>query len=205
MTKVWGLTGGIASGKSTVARLFEKNGIPVIDADRISRELRQPGGAAHAAIMERFGTADPTKLRELVFEDAQARRDLETILHPLIRFESMRRIRALNKPLVIYEAALLVETGRHKDLDGLIVVYATAETRKKRLIERDKILPALANQILSAQTSDEDRKQAADVLIENSGSIEQLQTRVQEVITKISNAPGRNPPPSDSRDQDPSV
>src|SRR5690606_18150449 len=124
MIQIWGLTGGIASGKSTVARIFAENGIGVLDADALTRELSAPGGAAHAAIEKRFGTADRSRLREMVFRDPQARKDLEGILHPLIRLESERRIRdALSErmakgerlPLrMIYEATLLVETGRHK-------------------------------------------------------------------------------------------
>ena len=105
--RVWGLTGGIASGKSTVARIFEELGVPVIDADEIARGLSQPGGAAHAAVLSRFGTADREKLHGIVFSDPKARGDLEAILHPLIREESARRLSALsNHALVLYEAVL---------------------------------------------------------------------------------------------------
>ena len=186
---VWGLTGGVAAGKSLAARYFNEAGIPVFDADRIARELSAPGGAAHAAILQRFGTDDRARLREIAFGDEGARRDLEAILHPLIRAESFRRVRDFaaawkqtGRPKVVYEAALLVETGRDKDLKGLIVVDAPREQRLKRLIERDRCRPELAEKILAAQLGDRARLSAATHVLDNSGSPDDLRRRVLELI-----------------------
>jgi dephospho-CoA kinase len=199
--RVWGLTGGIASGKSTVARLFAEAGVPVIDADQIARELRAPGGAAHDAIIQRFGTADPARLREIAFADPLARTDLEAILHPLIRKESALRIEALAEAAaqrvgqgpgkvaaivpVIYEAALLVETGRYKDFAGLIVVSADESVRMERLMARDRSPEVLARKILASQIQDIERKAHATFVIENHGSLEDLRARVFEIIPKL--------------------
>jgi dephospho-CoA kinase len=181
----------VASGKSTVARLFAEAGIAVIDADAIARELRAPGGRAYDAIMARFGTADPSRLREIVFSDAVARSDLEAIMHPLIREESTRRIYEATlghtgAVPVIYEAALLVETGRYRDFAGLIVVSADEETRMKRLMARDQSSEALARKIIAAQIADIDRQAVATFVIENHGSVDELRVQVQALLPKLS-------------------
>ncbi len=189
--ELWGLTGGIASGKTTVAGLFEEAGIPVLDADRISRDLSVPGGAAHDAILKRFGTSDRAKLRETVFKDPEARRDLENLLHPLIAQESLKRAQALaaqvNRPrrVILYEAALLVETARHKDLDGLIVVASDPALRKKRLSSRDAMTAEMADRMIAAQISEEERKKHAIYVIENHGDLEELRQAVQTAIVKL--------------------
>lgn len=183
--KIWGLTGGVASGKSTAAKFFKQAGIPVVDADAIARELSQKKGAAYPAILKRFGTADRKKLRKLVFSNEAARKDLEAILHPLIQAESKKRISALSAPHVIYEAALLVEKERYKDLAGLIVIDAPRELRKKRLIERNKISASMAEQILDSQISDEARRAAATAVIQNSGTLEELREKITYLIVKL--------------------
>ncbi len=191
--KLWGLTGGIASGKSTVARLFAEEGAATLDADQIARELNAPGGAAHAAIQARFGTADREKLREIVFNDPGARAELEAILHPLIARESLARAKKLaeqapegeDRAIVIYEAALLVETGRYRDLDGLIVVSSPTGLRRERLIERDASDPELADKILASQISDEERERVADFVIENTSDINSLRAQVKTILAKI--------------------
>jgi dephospho-CoA kinase len=195
--RVFGLTGGIASGKSTVAKFLGEAGLPVIDADWIARELSEPGGAAHTPIVERFGTGDRAKLREIVFKDAKSRRDLEAILHPLIRMESLHRMRreadawrmrhpgAPGPVPMIYEATLLVETGRYKDFDGLIVVEAPRDVRKIRVVERDGSLPELAEKIISAQLSDEERRAHATHVIENAGTLEELHAKVLALLPRL--------------------
>jgi dephospho-CoA kinase len=190
--EVWGLTGGVASGKSQVARIFSEAGIPVLDADLVARQLSQPGGAAYDDIVAHFGTADRGRLREIVFKDLDARRDLEAILHPRIQAESMRQMSLLAKAAtrpgkktpVIYEAALLVETGRYKDLDGLLVVEAPAEVRAKRLQGRDGSSVEVAGQIIAAQTTDALRKAAATHVISNTGSLDDLRQTVQAWIAQ---------------------
>jgi len=188
---VWGLTGGIAAGKSLAARFFAEEGIPVLDADQLARGLTAPGGAGYEPVMKRFGTVDRQRLREIVFADSEARRDLEAILHPLIRAESESRLKELalkagwvpgGAPVpVIYEAALLVETGRYRDLDGLIVVEAPRDIREARLIARDGVSPELARQILDAQTSDEARAKVASVVLRNDRDADALREGVKKV------------------------
>ncbi len=183
--KVFGLTGGIASGKSTASLFFSEAGIPVIDADLVARELTDHGGRAHDAVLKRFGTTDRAKLRELVFADAKARADLEAILHPLIREESARRISETQAPLVIYEATLLVETGRFKDFDGLIVVEAPREERIQRLMARDHSTREIAEKILASQASDESRRAVATFVITNTGTLDELKAQVQALASRL--------------------
>ena len=186
---VVGLTGGIASGKSLVAKILrEKAGIPVLDADRISRDLSSPDGAAASAILKAFGTLDRAQLRKTIFGDAAARAQLEAILHPLIRSESIREISDLARAgarLAFYEATLLVETGRHRDFDGLLVVEAPLETRLGRVSARDGTSRTQALSIIQAQASDEARRKAATWTIENSGSIADLEERVLALLPEI--------------------
>ncbi|MEK6580626.1 MAG: dephospho-CoA kinase [Bdellovibrionota bacterium] len=192
--ELWGLTGGVAAGKSLVAQVFREAGIPVINADEIAAELRRPGGAAHGAIIKRFGTADRAKLRETVFTDATARRDLEAIMHPLIQTESMNRIaswirdrdkKGLKGPLrAIYEAALLVETKRHTspDFAGLLVVEAPIDLRRLRLMKRDGLTSEMADQIMKAQISDDARRRVASHVFVNDGGAEDMRTQVLAFI-----------------------
>ncbi|MCC7440794.1 MAG: dephospho-CoA kinase [Bdellovibrionales bacterium] len=200
-TRVWGLTGGIASGKSSAARVFERHGIVVIDADRLIRELSMPGGRAHEAIVKRFGTADRAALRKIVFADASARRDLEAILHPLVREESLTRVHealararaeaaargeAFRPPVdILYEAALLVETGRYRDFDGLIVLQAPRELRAQRLMSRDGIAREQADAMIRAQASDEERQSAATAILPNSGDPAALEREVDALVSRI--------------------
>jgi dephospho-CoA kinase len=193
--RMWGLTGGIASGKSLVARFFEEEGIPVIDADQIARELSAEGGPASTAIQARFGTSDRRKLREQLFgpdADPQARKDLEAILHPLIQAESLRRARKMAEKsghpddyVLLYEAALLVETGRYRELEGLIVVSAPEELRQARLMERDRLAPELAAKMIAAQATEAQRRAAATVLIENAGTVEELREQVRQTCAQL--------------------
>ena len=184
--KVIGLTGGIASGKSTAAKLFSELGIPAIDADEIAKDLRKPGGAAYKPILARFSTSDPKRLREIIFADPLARKDLEAIMHPLIQAESTHQFQKLAaEPWVIYEAALLVETGRYKDFDALIVVTSDPSLRQTRLTARDHLSPELAHTIISSQSSEEDRKKVATYLIENNGTLEELREKVKILTQKL--------------------
>jgi dephospho-CoA kinase len=184
-TKIWGLTGGIASGKSSVAKFFSEFGFPVIDADSVSRELSREGGEAHDLIVKHFGTADRAALRELVFKDPLKRVELEAILHPLIARESTKRMDEHAKAgakLIIYEASLLVETRRYKDFDGLIVVDSPRDVRKKRLISRNAFSEKLADQIINAQAQDQARLAAANVVFENNSSLEELREKVRQFL-----------------------
>jgi dephospho-CoA kinase len=185
VVNVWGLTGGIASGKTTAGKFFSELGIPVVDADLISRKLSNPDGAAHAEILKRFGTAQSEELRKIIFENPLARKELEAILHPHITRVSQEEFEHLAResgsPTVIYEATLLVETGRYKTLQGLIVVESPREIRKQRLIARNGFSPEMAEKIIGSQTTDENRRKAATVVIENSSSLDSLRGKVQQI------------------------
>ena len=193
--QVWGLTGGIASGKSTAARIFEKQGIAVVDADQIARKLSSEGGLASPQILKRFGTLDRKALRQIVFNDPQSKSDLEKILHPLIWNESLKEFDRVSElaqsqgtslPIILYEAALLIETGRYQSLDGLIVVTAPSELRMQRLIERDPVSPQLAAAMINAQISDDQRRAAATEILSNVSNLDELEEQILNLIKKRS-------------------
>ncbi len=190
MKRVVGLTGGVASGKSAVARILKSHGIPVVDADQVSHELLAAEGPVREAVIARFGTADRAELRARVFARPEERRALEALLHPAIRAESERRIRAFSEPLVVYEAALLVETGRARELDALVVVEAPKEARIERLMKRDGCARADAERIVQSQTTDEARRAAATSLIVNNEDLVCLEEKVLEVLKVLSHTFG---------------
>lgn len=189
--KIIGLTGGIASGKSTVARIFEQIGIPVVDADQLSRDLSSEGGAAHRQIVDEFGTADRKKLREMVFSNPEKRKKLESILHPLIQEETQEAFERILKdqkpPFIVYEAALLVETGRYQHFNGLIVVEAPHQLRLDRLQQRDGISLELAEKMIQSQLSDSERRKVATHTLQNDGSREALKKKIQDLKKMIEN------------------
>ena len=184
-----GLTGGIASGKSTVARLFGELGADVIDTDGISRALVVPGSKALDQIVERFGkgvltaegTLDRRRLRTIVFADPAGRRELEAILHPPIRAEAMARAAASTAPYVILVVPLLFETGFDRLVDRRLVVDCPESQQIDRLIARDGISATEARAMLAAQMPREERKRRADDCIDNSGSLESTRARVREL------------------------
>lgn len=183
-----GLTGGIASGKSLVERAFASLGVPVLDADQVAREVVQPGSPGLNAVLARFGEQlrlpdgqlDRRRLREQVFADDRARRDLEALLHPLIG-ERMQAWRAAQTaPYVIWSIAILLESRFRDDVDFILVVDVPESLQRERLIDRDGIEATLATQMIAAQARREDRLAAAHGVIDNSGSIEATQRQVEE-------------------------
>lgn len=182
--EIWGLTGGIASGKTTVGQCFTEMGIPVIDADLIVKDLTSSHGAAYKLIETRFGTADRVELRKIVFSDPQAKEDLEKILHPLIQRESRKRFIELSAkyPVIIYEASLLVETGNYKKFSGLITVEASPEIRTQRLLARSGWSTEQAKNVMESQVTDEQRRACADHVISNTGSLDDLRQQVKEFV-----------------------
>ena len=183
---VWGLTGGIASGKSLAARFFREEGFETLDADKISHELSAPGGLAYPQLIRRFGTADRGELRKIVFQSQDARKEIENILHPLIRAESEKRIQAIGlKAPILYEATLLVETGRYADFDGLIAISAPTETRIARLLARNSITRELAERIFASQLSDAEREAHASLVIHNDSTEEALRESVRLAAAQI--------------------
>jgi dephospho-CoA kinase len=187
-----GLTGGIGSGKSTVARIFAEQGVPVVDADRVAREVVEPGTEGLREVVEAFsedvldadGRLDRAKLGERVFGDDAARKKLESILHPRIAAASMARFAELaseGHPYAIYEAALLVENGSHRMMQALVVVSAREETQIARVCARDGVDEAAARQRIAAQLPLEEKVAVADYVISNDGSLEQTRDRTLEV------------------------
>jgi dephospho-CoA kinase len=187
-----GLTGGIGSGKSRVAAIFEKAGITVVNLDQVGRELTDEDPAVIKAIAGICGSQvlaggklDRTKVREAIFAHPEARTAIERLLHPRIWKEFERRADAAakaGKKLVICEAALLVEQEIHKLLDGLVLVTAPEEVRKQRVMERDRIPALLVEKMMRAQLEDEKKHHSATVVIENRGSIADLTVRVGELL-----------------------
>lgn len=198
---VIGLTGGIGCGKSAVAERFRRLGVPVIDADEAAREVVEPGTPGLARVRERFGEQvigadgrlDRRRLREIVFSDPQARRDLEQILHPLIRRHMRRQLASLQVPYAILAIPLLLETGQTGEVDRVLVVDCPEAQQIERVCSRDGMDAASARAILAAQASREQRLQAADDVIDNSGPLEQLASQVRALHRKylaLAHAPG---------------
>ena len=176
------LTGGIASGKSAVAALFEARGVPVVDSDVIAREIVQPGTAPLAAIRARFGdyvllpdgSLDRRALREQVFADTVARRDLEAITHPAIRERMQAWSRTAAGPYQIHMIPLLVEGGGRRDFDRVLVVDCPEELQIQRVMQRDGVDATSARNILAAQASRAERLAVADDVIVNDGDRDRL-------------------------------
>ena len=184
-----GLTGGIASGKSTVAGRFRELGIPVIDADESSRFVVAAGQPGREAVVARFGEGvlkadgelDRRALRQLIFADPRKRLDLEAILHPLIRADMERRAMQAAGPYVILEIPLLVEGGGRERVDRVLVVDADEATQLQRLMERDAENLEGARAILAAQTNRTIRLEAADDVLVNSGTVPELRQAVDRL------------------------
>lgn len=181
------LTGGIASGKSTVARLFAALGARLIDTDQVAREVVAPPSAALDRIVARFGvgvlqpegTLDRTALRRIVFSDPAARRDLESIMHPAIAAEVARLSAAAGGPYQLIAIPLLVETGTAGDYDRVLLVDAQPATQRARLMLRDGTTPTVAERMLDAQASREARRAVAHDIIDNDGDVAQLAPQVE--------------------------
>ena len=180
------LTGGIASGKSTVASLFAALGVPVIDTDVIAREVVEPGQPALAAITEAFGPTvldangrlDRPRLREEIFTDPAARRRLEAILHPAIRQAMELQSARAPGPYQVLVIPLLAEGGRTDHVDRVLVVDVPESHQLERLVARDKVAPDQAAAALRAQATRAQRLAIANDVIENTGSIADLQSHV---------------------------
>ncbi|WP_269306603.1 dephospho-CoA kinase [Aeromicrobium sp. HA] len=190
MTRRVGLTGGIASGKSTVSARLAALGATIIDYDRLAREVVAPGSPALDLIAQRFGagvitpegTLDRPALGALVFADPAALKDLEAITHPAIRdLAAEREQQAGPDGIVVHDNPLLVEMGAAAACDVVIVVDAPEELQVARMVGDRGMSEADARARIAAQASREQRNAAADVLIENTGTREQLSARVDEV------------------------
>jgi dephospho-CoA kinase len=188
-----GLTGGIGSGKSAVAGLFQGLGVEVIDSDEIARELTKKGGEAIGAIRAAFGadalaadgSLDRSKMRRLVFRDAPARKRLEAILHPLIRAESARRSARVRSPYAILVIPLLVESGVDRSRIARVLVVDCPEAQQiERVMKRSGIPEAEVRAMLAAQATREQRLAAADDVIDNGGPLGALERQVSRLNEK---------------------
>ena len=194
-----GLTGGIGSGKSTVARLLEKRGAVVFDADLLAREAVEPGTPGHAAVIERFGAdvlapggeLDREALASIVFADPSARRDLEEIVHPEVRrlfAEGSEAYRDTDR-VVVFSAPLLVETGMHTAFEILVVVSATVATQIERLMRQRGMSESSIRARIVAQAPLEDKAAVADFLVDNEGTLDELESQVDRVWNDLSARP----------------
>jgi dephospho-CoA kinase len=193
---VVGLTGGIASGKSTVARAFAQRGIPVVDADILAREVVAPGSPGLAAIVESFGTGvlledgtlDRKQVGAMVFNDPALRIKLNSITHPRVAMLSAERLAAIPEgsvPYVIYEAPLIVENGLHHAMRALIVVAIDVPLQIERVMMRDGLDRHAAESRLRAQAPLERKLAAATYVIDNGKSLSELFPQVDAVHDKI--------------------
>ena len=187
-----GLTGGIGSGKSTVSALLAARGAVVIDADRIAREVVEPGTPGLAAVVDAFGadvvTADGSldrpALAAVVFGDPEARKRLDGIVHPLVRSRAAELASAAPEDaVVVHDVPLLVETGQAGSYDLVLVVEADPETRVSRLVRRG-LTADDARARMAAQATDEQRRAVADVVLDNSGTEAELAAQVERFWTE---------------------
>lgn len=191
--KLYGLTGGIASGKSTVSQMFRQAGVTVIDADLLAREVVEPGQPALAEIAVRFpgtiagdGRLDRAKLGALIFADPSERAALNAITHHRIQALAMEKTAALadaGARVALYDAALLIENRLHQGLDGVILVTCAPEVQLRRLMARNGLSEAEARARITAQMPLEEKRPFATWVIDNGGSLEATRAQVEKVIS----------------------
>jgi dephospho-CoA kinase len=191
-----GLTGGIGSGKSTVARMLEERGAVVFDADLLAREAVEPGTPGHTAVIERFGAdvlapggeLDREALASIVFADPSARRDLEQIVHPEVRrlFAEGSESYHDTDRIVVFSAPLLVESGMHTAFEILVVVSATVATQIERLMRQRGMSESAIRARIDAQAPLEDKAAVADFLVDNGGTLAELENQVERLWQDLS-------------------
>ena len=187
-----GLTGGIASGKSSVSRLLAEWGVPVIDADAIARRIVTPCQPAWQQIVSVFGeqilqpdgTSNRRLLGDIIFDDTEKRRKLEEITHPAIWDQitvEVKQAEAAGHRVVVLDIPLLLETDWHDRVDEIWVVYADRQTQLQRLTLRDQLTQQQAESRINSQLSLEEKKQHADIVIDNSGSFDSMRNQVERL------------------------
>lgn len=188
-----GLTGGIASGKSTVSRFLQDHGIPVIDADEIARQVVQTGTPGLRSIVEEFGhqvllpdgTLDRRKLGQVVFGRPDLLSRLEAILHPLIRAETLRQRKELERRgvlLAVYDMPLLFETKAEEQFDSIVVVSCTQEQQRERLRRRNSLSESEIEERLASQLSLSRKEKGADFVVHNDGDEKQLAGELERLL-----------------------
>jgi dephospho-CoA kinase len=192
-----GLTGGVASGKSIVSRILKEEGAYLIDADQIARELVQPRTPTWKELIKVFGkeilqkdgSIHRKKLAAKVFSDPEQRNLLNRILHPRIKKEMGRRLKAIGQKdpeaIVVIDAPLLIETGDHREMDKIIVVISTEEQQIERLKERQGVSQEEAQRIIASQIATEEKLKVADFVIRNEGSLEETVRRARGVFQEL--------------------
>ncbi len=194
MSYLIGLTGGIGSGKSTVAILFKECGVTVVDSDEISHQLTRAGGECIAAIRAEFGdefidgngALDRSKMRHLAFSDARSRKRLEAILHPTIRQKMLEQVQVNSAdPYLLLVIPLLLETDNYHDLvQRILVVDCEEETQLARTMRRSGMIKQEVHAIMAGQISREDRLKCADDIIRNDADVESLRLQVKQMHRK---------------------
>ena len=195
-----GLTGGIATGKSTVAALLRARGVPVIDADAVAREVVLPGEPALAELVARFGsevlaadgTLDRAAMRRRITTDPDAKQALEAITHPDILGRILSRLQALDaagEPAAVVEAALMVETGSYRAYPILVVVTCDPALQLRRVVARDGVTEAEAQAIIATQLPLAEKERVATHVIRNDAGLEALEARVDEVWSRVLGRP----------------
>lgn len=196
MTQVVGLTGGIASGKSTVSRLLSQVGFPIIDADLVAHRLQQPGQPGFERLVEQFGRSlvamdgslDRQRLGQLVFNDQAARSQLNQVMQPLIRDAIMGQLASLKNavvPTIILDAPLLFEQGYDEDCNLVVVVTVDKATQLARLMERDGLSQAAARARVAAQMPLNEKAARADIVIDNNGDYDHLRQQVARLVKRL--------------------
>jgi dephospho-CoA kinase len=190
-----GLTGNIASGKSSVAEVWRSLGAHVIDADVLARQAIEPGTAGFASVAAAFGPSviidgrvDRAALRRIVFEDSTQRKKLESIIHPEVarlRRQAERDLEAAGAPLVVNDIPLLFETGMQKEFDAVVLVDAPEETRVERIVSTRGLSDEVARQMVAAQMPAAHKRAHATHVIDNDASLEALQARARAVWTQL--------------------
>lgn len=196
-----GLTGGIGSGKSTVANYFKEFGITVVDADMVAREVVLPHTPAWQAIVAHFGQRvlmaneeiDRAQLREKIFTDPKERKWLETLLHPLIRHRMQEQLQQATSPYAIAMIPLLFETQSNPMINRTLVVHCTPEQQLHRVQQRSHLPRSQIEAILRSQLSETERLKLADDVIDNTGDLTQLMPQIQQLHQRYLNLAKRKP------------
>ncbi|ALC15740.1 dephospho-CoA kinase [Desulfuromonas soudanensis] len=193
---ILGVTGGIASGKSTVTEILASLGATVVSADQLARQAVRPGTETLERLVRRFGpsillpdgTLDRKALGSLVFADETARKDLNAIIHPAIAALAEARLQELSRrglPLIVYEAPLLFEAGAAERVDAVLVVRLHEDLQLRRLMERDGLDEGSARARIASQMPQEEKVARADFLVDNSGSLQQTEEQVRRIFSRL--------------------
>jgi len=200
-----GLTGGIATGKSTVSNMLRARGAAIVDADQVAREVVEPGEPALQEIVRRFGpeilnedgALNRKKLGEIVFADPARRKELEAITHPAIRARMRERVAALAAEdpdrLIVADIPLLFEGGLQRQYECVLLVYVPREIQKERLMKRDGLTEAEAEKRLAAQMDIEEKKRLADYVIDNRGTLAETERQVDEFLRRLDRPKRKKP------------